>query len=151
MQSILDDPVGLGIGASYKRMAHFEPTGDWVWILDDDDECIWRPLVADLRRIVAARPEAQVIMVRMDHGDELGVLPDESVWEKEPVCGHLGVSSYIVRRDVWERHKCAFSSGQYSSDFDFIRSVWAEQPVIVWHDVIASRCPEGRNMGKVGD
>jgi len=151
VQSLLVDPVGLGIGASYKRMAHHAPVGAWVWILDDDDECIWRPLVSDVRRIASEHPAAQVIMVRMDHGPELGVLPDTQVWEKEPVLGHLGVSSYIVRRDVWQRHAHAFSSGGYASDFDFIADVWREQPVIVWHDVVASRCPDGRNMGRVGE
>ena len=138
-QAFLVDSVGLGIGASYKRMAHFEPVGEWVWILDDDDMCVHDGLTEDVQRIADSRPDAQVIMVRMDHGDELGVLPDEHVWQKEPVMGHLGVSSYIVRRDVWQRHKAAFASGTYASDFDFIADVWREQPVVVWHDVIASR------------
>lgn len=138
-QAFLVDSVGLGIGASYKRMAHFEPIGAWIWILDDDDVCVHDALVADLRHIVDANPAVQVVMVRMDHGDELGILPDEAVWQKEPIMGHLGVSSYIVRRDVWQRHKAAFTSGTYASDFDFIADVWREQPVVVWHDVVASR------------
>lgn len=147
MQEFLVDPVGLGIGASYQRMAHHTPKGDWVWILDDDDVCIHNGLVADVRRISAECPGVQVIMVRMDHGPELGVLPDGEVWEKRPVLGHLGVSAYIVRRDVWQRHAHAFGSGRYTSDFDFVEDVWREQPLVVWHDVVASRSPL-RGLGR---
>jgi hypothetical protein len=125
--------------------------GDWVWILDDDDVCIYDGLVKDVARIASEQPATQVIMVRMDHGAWLGVLPDAVVWGNEPAHGHMGVSSYIVRRDVWKRHKAAFLSARYQSDYDFIADVWQEQPVIVWHDVIASRCPEGQSMGKVGE
>jgi len=147
VQSLIVDPVGLGVGASYDRLAHHEPQGDWVWILDDDDECAWRPLVADVRRIAAQYPEVQVVMVRMDHGVELGILPDTQVWGEQPLLGHLGVSSYIVRADVWKRHARAFSPGRYASDFDFIADVWQEKPTVYWHDVVASRCQNGRSMG----
>lgn len=129
----------MGIGASYQRMAHYAPVGAWVWILDDDDECIHNGLVADVRRIAAEQPEAQVIMVRMDHGPALGVLPDAEVWGRRPVHGHLGVSSYIVRRDVWQRHAHAFAGGRYQSDYDFIAEVFASGAKVVWHDVVASR------------
>lgn len=139
-QIFLVDTVGFGIGASYQRLAHHQPRGDWVWVLDDDDECTYPGLVADVRRIAAEQPEVCVIMARMDHGGSLGVLPDALVWGKSPVLGHLGVSSYIVRRDVWMRHAHAFGSGHYASDYDFIAHVWRDSPAVYWHDVIASRC-----------
>lgn len=146
-QEFLVDPVGLGIGASYQRLAHHTPLGAWVWILDDDDECCYAGLVADVRRIAAEKPETGVIMVRMDHGEGLGVLPDESVWERAPVMGHLGVSSYIVRRDVWQRHAGAFGGSHYASDYDFIADVWRESPSVAWLDVVASRTQNGRSLG----
>lgn len=146
-QEFLVDGVGLGIGASYQRLAHHTPLGEWVWILDDDDVCIHDGLVADVRRIAAEQPGVQVIMVKMDHGAELGILPDEAVWGRRPVLGHVGVSAYIVRRDVWQRHAHAFSGGRYTSDFDFIEDVFGEQPLVAWHDVVASRSPR-RGMGR---
>lgn len=118
-----------------------------MWVLDDDDVCIHDELVADVRRISAESPGVNVIMVRMDHGIELGVLPDEVVWEKHPVLGHVGVSAYIVRREVWLRHAQAFSAGRYTSDFDFIEDVWRERPLVVWHDVVASCSPQ-RGLGR---
>jgi len=150
-QVFLVDTVGLGVGASYQRMAHHQPLGEWVWVLDDDDECIHPGLVADVRRIAGEGPEVRVIMVRMDHGGGLGILPDDLVWGKAPILGHVGVSSYIVRRDVWMWHAHAFGSGRYASDFDFIAAVFdaeaqgrrgaqREGPFVVWHDVVASKC-----------
>lgn len=117
-----------------------------MWILDDDDECT-HPLLADLERITTERPGVGVVMVRMDHGAELGILPDEMVWGQRPVCGHLGISSYIVKRDLWMAHRGAWLSLRYSSDFDFIDSVFAARPAVIWHDVIASRTQRGRLMG----
>ena len=114
-----------------------------MWCLDDDDECIHDGLVADVRRISAEQPAAQVIMVRMDHGARLGVLPDAATWGGPPVHGHIGISAFIVRRGVWMAHRDAWMSLRYQSDFDFIHSVYAalswQAGSIVWHDVIASR------------
>ena len=146
-QTFIVDVAGRGIGASYEALAAQPVHGDYIWILDDDDECIWRPLVADVRRIAVQHPNVQVIMVRMDHGAELGILPDAQVWGEQPMLGHLGVSSYIVRADVWKRHAQAFSSGRYASDFDFIADVWQEKPTVFWHDVVASRTQQGRMIG----
>lgn len=116
-----------------------------MWILDDDDECIY-PILDDLRRITQERPETQVVMVRMNHGP-LGVLPDEFVWRKAPVHGHQGCSSFIVRKDVWRAHRNAFGSLRYQSDYDFIADVFAAKPVVHWHDVVASWCPQGQMLG----
>ncbi len=146
-QTFLVDDVGLGVGASYKRLAHHAPVGEWVWILDDDDECIYPELVAAVRRIAETEPQTLVIMVRMDHGAELGILPDEHVWRKGPMHGHLGCSSYIVRRDVWQRHAHAFTGGHYASDFDFINEIWMERPQVHWLDVVASATQNGRMRG----
>lgn len=109
-------------------MAHHEPQGAWVWILDDDDECIHDGLVADVRHIADTQPDAQV-------------------WGQAPVLGHIGCSAFIVRADIWQRHRHAFGGGEYASDFAFIAAAWAEEPEVYWHDVIASRCQNGRNMG----
>lgn len=146
-QTFIVDTATRGIGASYEALAAQPVRGEYIWILDDDDECIWRPLVADVRRLVAEKPETQVIMLRMNHGAELGVLPDDKHWGGPPVEGRIGCSAFIVRRDAWQRHAGAFTPGHYASDFDFICSVWREEPVIVWHDVIASRAQRGRMMG----
>ncbi len=136
-QTFIVDTAERGIGASYEALATQPVRGEYIWILDDDDLCIHPDLVRDLRKLATGRPG--VVMVKMDHGTGLGVLPDAAHWGKAPVQGHIGCSAFIVRRDVWERHLGAFTPGHYASDFAFIHSVWEEEPVIVWHDVVASR------------
>jgi hypothetical protein len=147
VQTFIVDTAARGIGASYAALAAHPVHGEYIWILDDDDECIWRSLVADMRRIVRAKPETQVIMIRMDHGADLGVLPDDAHWGGPPVQGHIGCSAFIVRRDVWQRYASVFAPGHYASDFDFIELVWRSEPVTVWHDVVASRCQMGALHG----
>lgn len=132
------DHVGVGVGPSHRVYAEHEPSADWVWILDDDDECIY-PILDDIRRIQAEHPTADVIMVRMDHGPAMGILPDWCVWEKEPVHGHLGISSYIVKSAVFRQHREAWMRLRYQSDYDFINAVFNAGHEVVWHDVVASR------------
>jgi hypothetical protein len=76
-------------------------------------------------------------MLRMDHGP-LGVLPDNRHWGQPPRYGFIGVSAFVVKREVWQRHAPAFGGAQYWSDFDFISSVWRTGPAVYWHDVVGS-------------
>lgn len=148
-QTFLVDNVGRGINWSCENMAAHAPqlVGDFIWCLDDDDMCTCPTLVADLKRIVAEH-DPDVIMVKMDHGK--AVLPDERSWGDEPVYGQIGVSAYIVRREVWQAHAGALVPGWYGSDYSLINSIfgnnpamamapWVRQPRIYWHDCIASR------------
>lgn len=138
-QTILADEVGIGVAAANARLAAFGPVGLYVWVLDDDDLCIDRTLVETLQRIADVYGWPPAIMVRMDHGP-LGILPDPVHWGEEPVCGNIGASAIITRRDVWIDHCGAWASGRYESDFDFIRSVWsAYAGSIVWHPKTVAR------------
>lgn len=138
-QTLLVDDVGAGINASHVRLAENAPrlTGAYVWLLDDDDECIRPTLVAELKAI-AAEHDPDVIMLRMDHGKR-GILPDDAHWERPPEVGRLGCSAYVVRRPVWQQHADAWRSARYESDFDFIAAVFETGPRVHWHDVVASR------------
>lgn len=138
-QTLLKDSKGIGVAAANAQLAQFDPYGEYVLVLDDDDMLVDRRLVLDLQRIVTTCGYPPAVIVRMDHGP-LGVLPDAAHWLEEPVQGRIGASAIITRRDVWMKHRAAWASGRYESDFDFIHSVWAEhQDHIVWHDVVASK------------
>lgn len=144
MHSVLVDDLRAGVSDSHRLLAAHDPLGDWVWCLDDDDECI----DDDLVRLVHETAEAvDVIMVKMDHGAELGILPDSVVWGKGPVEGHLGISSYIVRDRIWRAHRHLWETRRYASDYDFIAHVFEAQPVVVWVDRVVSRTQDGRHMG----
>lgn len=136
-QTHIVDDAGLGVGASYDRLAKQPVTGEYIWILDDDDMAIRETLVEELKAI-AGEHDPDVIMLRMDHGTR-GVLPDGPFWGSYPVCGHIGCSAYVVQRHVWQYHSRAFTPGDYNSDYRFICAVFDGQPEIYWHDVIASR------------
>lgn len=137
-QTLLHDHVGRGIGWSYTNMAAYGPqlTGAYIWILDDDDECIRPTLVEELASIVQ-EGWPDVVYMRMDHGTPLGILPSRN-WGHAPVEGDIGVSGFMVRRAIWQRHAGAFAA-HYAGDYAFIAAVHAATKRHVWHDVVASR------------
>ena len=137
-QTLLADEVGRGIGWSHRRLAAYAPhlEGDYIWVLDDDDECVRPTLFAEIRRLVATH-DPDLILVRMDHGP-LGILPSDEYWGKPPFEGQIGTSAAFVRRGLWQQ--CADSwSDRYAGDFDFLAAVFAQTTRVFWHDVIASR------------
>lgn len=137
-QTMLPDEEGRGIAWAYAQLATFEPTGEYVWILDDDDLCIDAELVADLKTITEEfTPD--VIILKMDHGNGQ-ILPDEAHWQRAPQQGYIGASAFVVSRATWLEHRWRFAPGRYESDYDFIRAVYAAESDIYWHNTIASRC-----------
>ena len=139
-QSLIVDPKARGVAWANGNMFHVAQglTGEYIWILDDDDECIDPRFVSQLKRVVDDH-SPDVIMVRMNHGI-YGILPDSHTWGKEPKKAHVGCSAYVVKRDVWKRHAYIWQGADYSSDFDFIHSIFGDSDVsIYWLDVVASR------------
>lgn len=136
-QTILHDEDGIGVEGANGQMASFEPAGDYVWILDDDDMCIRDTLVRELKAIADAF-DPDVIMLRMDHLHR-GVLPGADEWGGMPVKGRIGCSAYVVRRETWLENRDAWWA-DYSADFDFITAVFDSGADIYWHDVVASKC-----------
>jgi hypothetical protein len=120
-------------------MARYAPrlAGDYIWILDDDDYCILPTFVAGLKEI-AVLNAPDVIFVRMDHGG--GRILPSALWGKRPQVSEIGVSAFVVRREVWQAHAGAMIPGEYTSDFNFIRSIWLAFPQTYWWDVVASKC-----------
>ncbi len=138
IQTVLVDDIGRGVEWANQRLGAYAPmlAGDYIWVLDDDDLCTWPTLVEEIAEIVA-RENPDVIMLRMNHGP-LGVLPNDEHWQRPPERGNIGVSAFVVRRELWQLHAKAWQA-TYDSDFDFIAAVLAGLPRVVWHDVIASK------------
>ena len=138
---VLVDYQQQGVAAANAALANYEPTGSYVWVLDDDDVCVYPAMVNDLKYLSWLNGMPPAFIVRMDHGDLLGVLPDAAHWLQPPVEAGIGCSAIITRRDVWMYCRKAWASGRYASDYDFISAVWAAHADrIIWHNVIASRC-----------
>ncbi len=140
VHTLLVDNAGIGVAAANAQLATFEPSGDYVWILDDDDICIYPNLVRDLKEYAGV----PAFVVCMDHGD-LGVLPPRNLWERPPVEGCIGCSAVITRADVWQAERGAWATGRYASDFDFAHAVLTKYPS-VWLDIVAS-ATQRRSVG----
>ncbi len=142
VQTLLVDDVGIGVARANARLADVAPmlTGDYVWVLDDDDLCTCETLVADLKRITeACRSRPAAVVVRMDHG-LLGILPDvDRWWGVIPPEGCIGASALVVRRDVFVAYADWWRTQRYASDYDFTAAVMRGERDIVWVDIVASR------------
>lgn len=137
---MLRDEVGRGVGWANGQLADFSQflEGDYIWILDDDDLCIRPTLFKELNDI-AEEHGPDVIMLKMDHGPR-GILPDPATWGKRPAKARVGCSAFVVKKEIWQKHAEAWRTANYSSDFDFINSIFDEKGISVyWHDVVASR------------
>jgi hypothetical protein len=140
---VIPDLERRGVAWAVANLATVEAHGDWVWILDDDDECIDPCFVAGLRSWCV---DADVVMVRMDHGEPLGILPDDGTWEREPQLGHVGTSAFVVRRDVWNLFRPLWQPFYYG-DFLFIHGLWGAGLRFVWWDTVASKTQRGSLNG----
>lgn len=136
--TVLVDSDRRGLVWATENMAAYAPrlVGEYIFVLDDDDELIRPTFVADLKEL-AVLYAPDVIMMRMDHG--AGCILPSARWGKSPRVGEIGVSAFVVRRDVWQAHAGAWLPGCYTSDFQFINSIWQARPQIYWWDVTASR------------
>ena len=135
-----------GRGASYEALATVPVRGQYIWILDDDDICIFPGLLTELRRLAAKRVD--VVVVRMDHG-ELGFCRMMRTGGR-PELGKIGCSACIVRRRGGMEVRAVFVPGAYTSDFAFAAFLLDTEArrdgatekggyEVEWLDVVASR------------
>lgn len=129
-QQVLVDTHYRGVAWANYAMRQYAnaPVGEFVLMLDDDD------LLADAETVAAlhaAAPGADLIIARVHHGPAIGVLPD--VWDRLPERGHIGGSSVVCRRDVWQQAAPHWGY-KYAGDYDFVCAAFeaAQQPV--WLD-----------------
>lgn len=154
VQSLLPDPVGRGVPWANVRMRREggRLAGRYVWVLDDDDVCVYPRLVMDLATIVGDYAP-DVVMVQMDHGEGMGVLPPAALWGRRALgLGLVGVSAPIVRREVWAEHAWAWGD-RYEGDFDFVTALLGNLRLrVYWHPVVASRVQRvSRGSAKGGE
>lgn len=141
------DDKGIGIGGQYTlywQIAHYL-LGEYIFVLCDDDLLVDPDFVGDMKRI-AQLHKPDVIMVRWQYGDR--ILPDGGVWENEPKHGHIGLSNWVVRGDVW-RANAQHYANRYDGDFSFIAAIWVGvKDRIYWHDEIVIATQDGRGYGE---
>jgi len=143
-QTLLLDDVGRGVAWANAQLAEFEPEGDYIWLLDDDDVAIDTELPRALLEMSTRNPD--LVMMRMDHGPGVGILPDAWHWKKRPMRGQFGCSSFITGAEHWRRCRQAWNAN-YAADADFLCYAFDHTIDIEWRDVVASRCQRANSNG----
>ena len=145
-QTLLIDTERRGVAWAVGNLSTVEATGEYVWILDDDDECVMSDFVAGLKKIVESHTSPDIVIVRMDHGEPLGVLPANGDWGCEPRHGGIGTSAFIVRRDIWNLYRSHWQAC-YHGDYLFVRHLWDCDLNFVFWDIVASRVQRALSGG----
>lgn len=136
-QTLVVDEVGRGCAWANANLATVPATGEYVWVLDDDDLCAEPALLAHLRRYAGA----PVIVCRATHA-VFGALPPASRWGGPPHLGACGWSNLFVRRDVWEAERGSLARyNVYEGDYRFAAHLWAAAQPWAWCDVVAAHYP----------
>ena len=129
-QIFIEDKFGRGVGWANRALSTAKPDGDYVMVLDDDDMLVNRWAITILKGAVHNKPD--LVMFKADHNG-LGILPDDLVWKRKPLRGHIGSIDFITRRDVWERYIHRFGVDE-CGDYAFLHAIWFDQPQVEWCD-----------------
>lgn len=120
------------------QLAHCEPAGDYVWVLDDDDEVICDTWIGDLHMLIEAH-NPDIVWCKNDiHG--FGVLPEPNYWQERPQFAHVAMSCFVVKRELYDRCKDAFQV-ERGADCQFAQVIYDMTPAEkqVWHDCTVMR------------
>lgn len=133
-QIFIVDDVGRGVGWANRQFYEYraKATGRYVLMLDDDDRLIDDMAIELLR--YASIDDPDLVIFKGDH-KRSGILPTESVWKREPLCGRISGQDFIVRSDVWREYIHHFS-GDQEGDFHFLEALWRSNPTVKWLDEI---------------
>lgn len=141
-QTLIVDEQGQGLEWANHALAETadDLSGDYVWVLDDDDWCERETLVEELQEIVRLH-QPDVIMLKCRTARH-GVVPGAH-WQHRPVFTDVAMPCFVVRREVYRRHAVSFKQ-ERGADYQFIRDVFEAKPSIYWHDVIGAACDAQR-------
>lgn len=149
---ILEDTVGRGVDWANKQFERHakDVGGDYVFILDDDDRLITDRFVTLVSRIKSLI-EPDLIVVKMNHGKRLGILPNDAYWGIGlPPFSNIGVSAVIPKREIWvDAVKCF--APRTGGDYPFIKKCFELADEIIWIDEVVSECQVGPMYGGSGD
>jgi len=124
-QTLLLDPHQAGINASHVRMRSYEPCAQYAWVLDDDDLCVERDLLAKIDQT------ADLNVFQMTHL-ALGVIPPAAYMRDQVLSrGKVGCACVIVSHDLWMRVRDQWGE-KYDGDADFLLAARKHAERIAW-------------------
>jgi len=148
---VVVDEVGVGIAGMFAEIGRHvdEMMGEYVYVLQDDDELADERVVADLARFIWAGEDCfvakgaprndvdrgpDVVMVRnIKRGLNLPL-----IWQEKPREGYVDLGSYVTRRGVFTENVTRFGK-RYAGDFDFIDALWEGGYSFAWFDRLFAR------------
>jgi len=137
LQTVVRDSVGRGVDWANANLATVPASGEYVWVLDDDDVCASTTLIGALKNLRGV----PVIVCRATHA-RFGVLPHDAHWGGPPVLGDCSWSNYFVRSDVWEAHRGYLTEcAVYEGDYRFAAHLWGSVGPFAPCDVVAAHYP----------
>lgn len=137
-QTLLADTEGRGVAWANAQLAKHTPRGEYIWILDDDDECICDTWIGDLHLLIEAHAPSVVWVKNEVHGH--GILPEPDYWRERPQFAHVAMSGFVVERDLYNRCKDAFRV-ERGADCLFAQAIYDLTPLEkqYWHDCCVMR------------
>ena len=120
---VIPDHVGHGVApALYGRLPWYADAlrGQYINLLCDDDVLAADDVVAKVKQFAEGRQYPPVIVTRVIKGAQTLPTCDP---EGPPVCGSVDLTSYLVRRDIWQKHVPDYGV-RYEGDFDHATALY---------------------------
>jgi len=130
---VIVDDKGQGLNWANGQFAEHAARvrGRYVLTLDDDDIFSVPTAIQELKAQTIDN-QADIVFFRAEHA-KLSIIPDTMVWQKKPVCGHVGGQDYITRSDLWLQHVRAWQQ-PLCGDYYFLEALWPHVKHVVWFD-----------------
>jgi hypothetical protein len=126
-QVVIPDHVGLGVGGMFERVPAYAGAlhGRYVHFLCDDDVLAHQQAVAQLKAVVAAEDEPDVVIVGSQKPG--GMFPTRNAGP--PELGGIDLGCFVVKRDLWTTYAGEYGR-RYEGDFDFIDRLWQQDQAL---------------------
>lgn len=145
-QIIIDDKeIGHPYAASLVVKAKGEVTGDYVWLLDDDDECSCPQMIFLLQRIKKhVNPDLIMARCLLNHDN---VMPEDKVWNLKNIQviqpKQIPMPAMIMKNELYQKTIDAIQGHDSRLDWylmERLQQVDKESPLVIyWLDVIVMR------------
>jgi len=149
-QIFIVDKIGRGIWWANKSLAEnkHRVKGKYTYILDDDTCLIDRDFIGTIKPI-AEEYSPDVILFKVERPVGIRILPDERVWRKVPILGHIDTACFTVKTEIWKMYIESFGT-RGCGDYYFIKRLYDEKCSFYWLDRVIGRI-QRVSQGKVGD
>jgi hypothetical protein len=145
-QIFINDDVGHGLLAANKSFSDVKHmiSGQYVFLLDDDDFIVNRDMIDDLK-LIQSLHDPDIIFFRMIIKNNMNnnFYPTAACWRNKPLIAHVGGSCFVVKKEIYLKHIHEFAKPR-CGDFYFINAAFNDvgPDRVFWMDKLM--CETGR-------